>query len=132
MKFVWDTGNCLISPYHNRGVSIVEYNICEPYLNNSVKEKIGLYLGLDLCQREENEKEDIEDESIYSGEKGNVFAVPYKTISSKNGILPVIQVEKITVKKEGEILEYPEALLGIICGNLSQNGEYHTILTTKI
>lgn len=128
---LWDTGNCLISPYHNRGVSIVEYDICEPYINKALKYKLAVYLNLNLPHTDDIYNEETKSELLYEKNSGNVFAVPYKTISSSNAVLPVIQVEKITIKKEGEILEYPEALLGIICGNLSQNGDYHTILTTK-
>ena len=121
---IWDTGNCLISPYHNRGVSIIEYEICKPYFNDDIKYNIEILSG------KRNRDKDIENKNC-DNYSTRVFAVPYKTISSSDGILPVIQVERLCIKKGGENIEYNKALIGIVDGTLSQKGDYHMILTTK-
>lgn len=121
---IWDTGNCLISPYHNRGVSIIEYEICKPYFNDDIKYNIEILSG------KRNRDKDIENKNC-DNYSTRVFAVPYKDqLAVWMEFCPLYRL-KALYKKGGENIEYNKALIGIVDGTLSQKGDYHMILTTK-
>lgn len=114
---IWDTGNCLTSPYGGRGISIVEYEALEQYLSEGIRRTIRCLDG----------------EALPEGEvpDGDVFFVPYKTIEGGGRLLPVIRTEKMMVRGAGRGREYDGALVGLIQGSLSDQGEYRAILSTK-
>lgn len=125
-KGLIDTGNCLVSPYHNRGVSVSEYNLFEDYLSDYAKSCISLYYN----EGSGNVQTYSELEDNFGLEK--IFAIPYKTISSKCGVLPVIVVDKLYVDIDGEEKEYTKALVGLVKDKVSSTGDINVILSTKI
>lgn len=129
-KGIIDTGNCLISPYHNKGVSVVEYEIFEKYLSIYAKKSILTMFGdttdEDLVDCTMRDYEDLDK----TCEK--IFAVPYKTISTKSAVMPVMAVDKMYINENGEEREYKAALIGFIREKVSSAGDYNVILSAKL
>lgn len=128
-KGIIDTGNCLVSPYHNKGVSVVEYEIFEKYLSVYAKSNILAIFG--ETYDTDNDFESGDCSKVYTAGE-NIFAVPYKTISTPHGILPVMAVDKMYIKDDKEDMEYKEALIGFIRGKVSSAGDYNVILSAKL
>lgn len=115
-----DTGNCLKSPYHNRGISVAEYELFEQYLSEFAKEYILSFYNEENINMQ-----------FFSGEE-KIFVVPYKTISTPHGILPVLTVDKLFINTDDEEKEYTRALVGLIKDKVSVKGDINVILSTNI
>lgn len=124
MKGLWDTGNQLHSPYNRKGVSIVGYEDVCSYLQKDVLDKLNMYLqqGVNTYQKEQITDEIPDEEPV--------MLIPYRTIGNQHGLLPVIEVDNICIQKDGEVLEYPKALIGISKEKVTKSANYQMILTT--
>lgn len=123
LKGLWDTGNCLVSPYHQKGVSVIGYDSIKSYIQEGTKQRLLLYLG------EADFAESGKEEALQEGD--SVFAVSYRTVGEKSGIMPVMSVDRLIIQRQGTSVEYAGALLGIVKGKVSTSDEYQVILTTK-
>lgn len=113
LKGLWDTGNCLRSPYHGRGISVVAYDSLKEYMPEGIK----------TC---------IESAGVAQGEMQDslLFYVPYQTIDSGGGLLPVIEAESMWIQMENERKEYQKPLLGISQMPVGDKGRFQIVLTT--
>lgn len=136
LKGLWDTGNCLISPFHQRGVSIISYAAIKPYFSEELQYRIQWYLGEENEKKEQTEKkegkqpeEELEEQSVVDQEK--IFVIPFQTIGSRHGMMPVLTVDSIRIDKQGEWIEYRRALLGITKSDITSQKKYQMILSPK-
>lgn len=116
MKGLRDTGNRLRSPYHQKGVSVVNYVCVRPFLEK------------DLQQCVENMQWTQEN----AMKEGTIFFIPYETVSSKHMLMPVIMAERLVIETEGETLEYGDVLLGLSKEPVSTNDRFRIILTADM
>lgn len=124
MKGLWDTGNQLHSPYNQKGVSIVGYEDISSYLQKDVLGKLDIYLQQEVNIYQTNQMtQEIPDEEP-------IMLIPYRTIGNQNGLLPVIEVDNLYIQKDGGILKYPRALIGISKEKVTKSANYQMILTT--
>lgn len=116
LKGLWDTGNRLRSPYHGKGVSIVNYD------------SIKMIISENACKYLESggRKEDI---FMQSDER--MFLIPYETLDRKHALMPVFTAEKMIVEKEEGIMEYRNPLIGISISPVSSRDLFQIILTTN-
>lgn len=115
LKGLWDTGNRLVSPYHKRGVSIINYDSIREYLPDSISGQI-------------TKKYMIEGGEVPL--KGIVY-VPYETVGCRHGLMPVIEAQRMVIETEKGQLEYQKPLLGISRSPVSSRGTFQIILTTQ-
>lgn len=109
---LWDSGNHLSQPITGRPVHIIEIEALRPLL--TVKEAEELQQLLEL--------ETVECPS------GMFSLIPYQSIGKKHGVLPVLQLDAVEVKKEKETVDTSEVLAAVSRQAVSHTGEYQMIL----
>lgn len=114
MRGLWDTGNRLRSPYHGRGISVVNYDS----ISGCMTERLRQFVEKDEMSEEPPEGE-------------HVYYVPYETVSHKHGMMPVIEAEQLCIMKDSGMLEYQRPLLGISRLPVSGRQTFQIILTTE-
>ncbi|MCI8370982.1 MAG: sigma-E processing peptidase SpoIIGA [Lachnospiraceae bacterium] len=116
LKGLWDTGNLLRSPYHQKGVSVISYEAIRDYLSDSLRQCVesGDFTSMEMG---------VEGERI--------FLIPYETIDAKPGIMPVLAADRMLIQKEGEELEYENPLLGISSKPVSIRRAFQVVLTAQ-
>lgn len=130
LKGLWDTGNCLVSPFHQKGVSIISYEALTPYLNEETKRAIQWYLGERTEEKiEEKQEKWLDSQSFIHQEK--IFVIPFHTIGKEHGMMPVLTADKLRLEKQGEWIEYQRALIGIAKEDLCSRKQYQMILSPK-
>lgn len=115
LKGLWDTGNRLRSPYDFRGISVIGYEVFGEFLSEPMKRCVESVFRMENC-------------CMPVGEK--VIFVPYGTVGKKRAIMPVVVIEKITIKKETETIEYRNPLIGISPNPVSADEVFQVVLTT--
>lgn len=113
---LWDTGNRLRSPYHGKGVSVINYDSIREWISDDMKKCIET----GRCTQE----------YVLTAEE-KLFFIPYQTVESANGMMAVVTAENMTVEKNGEKLEYKKPLLGISRIPVSQKDLFQIIVTTE-
>lgn len=117
LKGLWDTGNRLRSPFHGKGVSVINYQCLKNYISESSKKcmESGDWSELFL----ENTKE-------------RIFLIPYETVDSKHALMPVLTADKMIIEREEGDLEYKQPLLGISQLPVSKSDLFQVILSTDM
>lgn len=114
LKGLWDTGNCLKSPYHGRGISIVSYDCMKIYMPEALR--ACMESGGDIKEHPEGER---------------LFYVPYRTIDRPGGMLPVIEAQWMWIQKDQMTKEYQKPLLGLSMVPVGEKNRFQIILTTQ-
>lgn len=114
LKGLWDTGNRLRSPYHGKGVTVLSYDSIQQYIAEPLKQCIEKGVA--------DENTDLGNEMLYF--------VPYVTVGGGQELMAVIEAKRLLIKKNQEVIEYKNPLLGISKRPVSEKNQFQAVLTT--
>lgn len=126
---LWDTGNCLQTPYTGKGITVIGYDDIQQCLPDNLRAQIRqVHL---FYKTNVNPSLEIQSDSGENWEcNKSVKIVPYRTVGKSLGLLPVIEADRMYVKRQGAVLEFVRPLLGIVENQVCSSGKYQMILTT--
>lgn len=114
-----DTGNLLYTPSTHKPVLVAEYMAVRPLLTEAQQQTYEHFCELSI---EEVEKEVIN--GLYQWED----LIPFNSVGCKGGFLWSIEVENISIYKQGMKKIVPKCTLGIASHSLFNDGQYHALL----
>jgi sigma-E processing peptidase SpoIIGA len=115
---LYDSGNLLVSRMTGSGISVLSFRQAEPLLDD--REKVLLQIW---------EKQG--DFSRLAGEKG-IYPISFHTVGRREGCMPGILADEITVKKEGRVLAVRKGMLGISAETMSKEERFSVLLPEDI
>ncbi len=120
-----DTGNTLYEPINHRPVIIIEFDVLERIMPDSVKEYL---IGLDKNSTVNFDGIDnIEPQWIK-----RFRVLPFKDIGKENGMLLGIKPDSLKIYDEYETKEINDVILGVYFNKLSNTNEYFALLHTDL
>ncbi len=120
-----DTGNTLYEPINHRPVIIIEFDVLERIMPDSVKEYL---IGLDKNSIVNFDGIDnIEPQWIK-----RFRLLPFKDIGKENGMLLGIKPDSLKIYDEYETKEINDVILGVYFNKLSNTNEYFALLHTDL
>lgn len=111
-----DTGNQLRQPFTGKPVSIIDYDSISEILEDDMKKQ--------LLQMYQFQNGEITTEKI--------CYIPYHSIGQKNGLLPGLKLDYLSVQRQGTSQIVGGAVAAITKESVSSKGEYQMILNPSV
>ena len=111
-----DTGNMLKEPITGKPVVVVEAEILKEILPKEILQNIEDIIGGEI------------DEKIKNQYISRLKLIPYSSLGKQNGMLLGVKADKIKIKKQDEISEVDDVIIGIYTKSLAKKGEYRALI----
>lgn len=114
-----DTGNMLKEPITNIPVIVVEKDILNKAIPETILNNIENILGGDFTKI----SNEIENEYI-----SKLKVIPYMSLGKENGMLLGIKADEASFIDGDEKIKIQKVIIGIYSNKLSKNGKYHALV----
>ena len=121
---IYDSGNLLVSQITGSGITVLEWEKGKGLFGQKEKEMIEKYL------------QDVSDSAslIKAVEMSGcgIYSISYCSVGKKQGYMPGIMADNITVRKAGEVLAAKKGMIGISAEKMSKNEKFSALLPEDI
>lgn len=126
IKGLYDTGNCLYDRATGKAVCVIEKDSFFQLLT----EKQQQFLE-NFCTMEMTEEKEAEEEAVFFRGLNPRF-LPYTSVGCQKGLLPIVTVDRITVREQEEERKIQRAAVGISYTKLSEKGRFQAIISPEV
>ena len=126
IKGLYDTGNCLYDRATGKAVCVIEKDSFFQLLT----EKQQQFLE-NFCTMEMAEEKEAEEEAVFFRGLNPRF-LPYTSVGCQKGLLPIVTVDRITVREQEEERKIQRAAVGISYTKLSEKGRFQAIISPEV
>lgn len=126
VKGLYDTGNCLYDRATRKAVCVMEKDSFFQLLTEKQQQFLEDFCAMKMAQEKQTEKE----AAFFQGL--NPRFLPYTSVGCQRGLLPVVTVDKLTVREQEEERKILHAAVGISYTKLSEKGSFQAIISPRI
>lgn len=121
---IYDSGNLLVSQITGSGITVLEWEKGKGLFEQKEKEIIEKYL-YDVSDTASLKKA----AEMYGC---GIYSISYCSVGKKQGYMPGIMADNITVRKAGEVLAAKKGMIGISAEKMSKDEKFSALLPEDI
>ncbi len=126
VKGLYDTGNCLYDRATGKSVCVMEKDSFFQLLTEKQQQFLESFCSMEITE----EKQAEEEAACFQGL--NPRFLPYTSVGCQKGLLPVVTVDKLTIREQEEEKKILRAAVGISYTKLSEKGRFQAIMSPGI